>query len=185
MNHEPDDLDEKIHQFSREFDETQSSFSGHPSQCSREVEKDESGVLLTSGSTSEDSFYFQTFPRDFNIFREVNLDVSKIPNDKVRSTTSQFLNTFQRIFKHNRKRIETSGYLPPLKIRWIDDESVLIEWIFKDFRIGFSIELVVSESSWYLVSNDNLGEVSAGGDLNLPDVDWLLSKLLSFVLSNV
>jgi hypothetical protein len=185
MNYEPDNLDKKKHQFSREFDETESSYSGYPSKCISEVEKYESGGLLTSGSTGEDSFYFQTFPCDFNIFREVNLDVFNIPNDKVRRTTSQFLNTFQRIFILNRTRIEASGYLPPLKIRCIDDESVLIEWIFKDFRIGFSIELVVSESSWYLVSNDNLGEVSAGGDLNLPDVDSLLSKLLSFVLSNV
>lgn len=46
-----------------------------------------------------------------------------------------------------------------------DDGSILVEWIDHDFRVGFSIERILSESSWYVVSNSTLGNISECGYL--------------------
>lgn len=53
--------------------------------------------------------------------------------------------------------------LPYLRASEAEDGSMLIEWIFDDFRIGFSIEPTSDKSSWYVVSNSRLGEISACG----------------------
>jgi hypothetical protein len=66
--------------------------------------------------------------------------------------------------------------LPPLRTFRPEDGSVLMEWIFPDFRIGFSIDPVEEDSSWYLVSNSKLGNIMRDGYLS--DVD--IPKLVKF-----
>ena len=61
---------------------------------------------------------------------------------------------------------------------------MLIEWIFENFRVGFTIEKNSEESGWYLVSGKNLGQINAYGNLNKADDEKLLSWLLVFVISN-
>ena len=49
--------------------------------------------------------------------------------------------------------------IPPLYAGITEENSVLIEWIFPDFRVGFNIEADPSESAVYIVSEkkfDNL-----------------------------
>jgi len=74
------------------------------------------------------------------------------------------------------------GYLPQLHAFNVDDGSVLIEWIFDDFRIGFSIESEPKESSWYLVSNTNSGEMAASGYISRVDIKTLALWLINFVI---
>ncbi len=102
----------------------------------------------------------------------------------VRKATTALISAFQRIIMNNRIQIESAGHLSPLKLRTMEDESVLIEWIFPDFRIGFAIEPVEKESSWYLVSNKKMNEVSASGLLDLQQIDSLIIDLLAFAMSN-
>ncbi len=75
-------------------------------------------------------------------------------------------------------------YLPPLQAFNVDDGSVLIEWIFSNFRIGFNIEPNSEDSGWYLVSNENLGEISASGYTSSIDITLIVFWLLNFALSN-
>jgi len=74
------------------------------------------------------------------------------------------------------------GYLPQLHAFNVDDGAILIEWIFDDFRIGFSIESEPKESSWYLVSNANSGEIAASGYISRIDIKTLALWLINFVL---
>jgi len=76
------------------------------------------------------------------------------------------------------------SYLPRPQAFSSEDESILIEWIFSNFRIGFSIEPNSKDSSWYLVTKKELGEISASGLISEKDVDVkiLVLWLLSFVL---
>ena len=73
---------------------------------------------------------------------------------------------------------------PPLHALNVDDGSILIEWIFADFRIGFSVEPEPEESGWYLVSNGNLGRIGASGYTSNVNVKALVLWLVSFALSN-
>jgi hypothetical protein len=72
-------------------------------------------------------------------------------------------------------------YLPSLQLFNVDDGSILIEWIFGNFRVGFSIEPDLEESSWYLVSKKDMGGINASGYLSNIDRKSLFLWLLYFV----
>ena len=78
------------------------------------------------------------------------------------------------------------GHLPRLHAFDVEDGSLLIEWIFDDFRIGFGVEPIPSESSWYLVSNARLGDINLAGDTpkNELETQDLMLRLVNFVVSN-
>ena len=78
------------------------------------------------------------------------------------------------------------GHLPHLHAFDVQDGSILIEWIFDDFRLGFSIEPVPTESSWYLVSNAKLGYIGTSGDISQDESETqnLMLELLTFVISH-
>jgi hypothetical protein len=76
------------------------------------------------------------------------------------------------------------GHLPPLHAFNVDDGSILIEWIFKDFRVGFNMEEKPEESGWYLVTTKNLGEISACGSISNVEINKILLWLLNFVITN-
>jgi hypothetical protein len=40
-----------------------------------------------------------------------------------------------------------------IECTWCDDESLLVEWMLRDRRIGFSFEKDESRSSWFIASN--------------------------------
>ena len=76
------------------------------------------------------------------------------------------------------------SYLPPLRAFNVDDGSILLEWTFDGFRIGFSAEPNPHDSGWYLVSSKDLGEISAFGHTSTIDAEKLVMWLLSFALLN-
>jgi hypothetical protein len=73
------------------------------------------------------------------------------------------------------------SYLPTLSAFKVDDGSLLIEWIFDHFRVGFSFEIEIDESSWYIVSDSTLGSISAGGYLRGINDNRLLPWVISLV----
>ncbi|MCH7731098.1 MAG: hypothetical protein IIA61_01910 [Candidatus Marinimicrobia bacterium] len=75
-------------------------------------------------------------------------------------------------------------FFPDLEAHTVDDGSILLEWIFQDYRIGFSIETDQKGSSWYLITNKSLGEISASGFLLDNDLDKLILWLLNFIISH-
>jgi hypothetical protein len=71
--------------------------------------------------------------------------------------------------------------LPFVRAIEADDRSLLIEWIFFHFRIGFSIEPDNAESSWYLVSDSSTGSIQAAGYLRDSNLEQLISWLVNYV----
>ena len=60
------------------------------------------------------------------------------------------------------------------------EDGILLEWVFEEYRIGFSIETVDSESGWYLVTKKCLGEINASGYLTDEDtVLWLMNFIMA------
>ena len=58
-----------------------------------------------------------------------------------------------------------------------DDNSLWIEWIFKNYRYGFIIEENTDESSFYFVSNKEYDNLSISGMLN----DNLIADLIKII----
>jgi len=144
----------------------------------------ENDSFVTAASPVDTTDYIKMLPNEFNILRNADIAKDGIRNNSVIKHVEIFLSVFQRVLLNNRNMIDDSVYLPPLKFKWIDGESILIEWVFKDFRIGFTIESNINESGWYLVSNENLGEFSVSDNLYISDLESLLVNLLRFVLGH-
>ena len=76
------------------------------------------------------------------------------------------------------------SHLPQLRGYAVDDGSILFEWIFSDFRLGFNIELDSRDSSWFLITNRKFGEITASGYLSGIEMKDLILWLLNFILVN-
>jgi hypothetical protein len=60
----------------------------------------------------------------------------------------------------------------------------MLEWIFQQFRIGFSLEQEEEESSWFLVSTADYGGVQVSGVLEKVEIDPVMAWLVAFVTNN-
>ena len=76
------------------------------------------------------------------------------------------------------------NYIPRLQAHRAEDGSVLFEWVFPYYRIGFTIEPNPQESGWFLVSNRNLGSINASGFITGIDLDRLVLWLLEFIVAH-
>ncbi len=74
--------------------------------------------------------------------------------------------------------------LPPLVGTKLDDGSLLIEWFFLNYRVGFVIEEDPPKSIWYLVSKSASLDSNSSGSLINIDKKALLTKLISYVAVN-
>ena len=83
------------------------------------------------------------------------------------------------LFTH---KILDLGYLPRVRGFSVDDGSLLLEWVFGGFRVGFSVERDLSESSWHLVSDSNLGDIAASGFISQERISSTIVWLLTFVV---
>lgn len=141
-------------------------------------------ISATPFPTDKDSDYFRNLPSNLNILADASDKIHKIANAEMQKDVVTFLLSLQNILLTSHFALDSIGSLPPLRININEDGSVLIEWIFRDFRVAFSIETDRSESNWYLVSNQNLNQVDGSGLLSLKDNDEVLTSLIAFVLSN-
>lgn len=128
--------------------------------------------------------YFSSLPIDVILIENPEINLATNKSKIVQHYLGVFLSSFERILVNTRILYKLSNNFPPIIIKWIADNSLLIEWNYNDFRIGFSIEPNIKESGWYLVSNENLGEYSESGVLDFNRIDTILSKLLIFAISN-
>ena len=85
--------------------------------------------------------------------------------------------------ERKRREVNDMPPLPPLHAHIDKDGSVLIEWIFPDFRVGFNIEPDPEDSGWHLVSNKKVGEITASGQLT--NTGEIVAALLDFILPNI
>lgn len=118
--------------------------------------------------------------RDINIIEYALLSIDQSKPESMVSTAFQILLSIQSTVDSFRQSGVGPDHLPQVRAYAPDDDSISIEWNFDNFRIGFNIEEVASENSWYLISN-NLGEVSASGYIRPGDIESIILWLLSFI----
>jgi len=127
---------------------------------------------------------FLPIPIEYSLIRSALNIIRRIENQDIVREAKRLLLVIQETITTFHYCKFDLGYLPQLKAFQVDDGSILIEWIFDDFRIGFSIEPNLKDSSWYLVSNANLGEISASGYISRIDIKSLVLWLINFVISH-
>lgn len=137
----------------------------------------------SSGYEAQDD-YQKILPDKINVFRKLSLTLLEKVDPRLRQNIIVFLQIFAETIIDNRNSLKTVGTLPSLIINLLEDGSVLVEWGFKDFKIGFSFELNDEESSWYIVTNEKFQDANASGRLIYNSCKELLLSLLRFVASN-
>ena len=105
-------------------------------------------------------------------------------NQNIVSNSKKLLLTIQKtvsIFQLYKFEI---GNLPKLHAFIEEDGSLLIEWTFGQFRIGFNFDNENSDSSWYFVSLENIGNINAYGslsDVNEKTIFWLINFAITHI----
>jgi len=123
-------------------------------------------------------------PDNLNIFKYYG-EIDKIKIENVKKQATYFLSQFQNMLFLIKDKISFSGSLPSLSFVISDNGSLLIEWVFKDFRMGFAFEENEKESSWYFASNEKFDYSHSSGSINGNTFYELLYNLLYFVFENV
>ncbi len=133
----------------------------------------------TSGSRLEDSFFAYIAHKDITApARDV---LRSLTNQRIVAEAEYILSLIQsELFK-----VKPLKILPPVRAFIGEDGSLLIEWIFKDYRIGFNLESEEKDWGWYLVSKPLSGGIVASGYLAGVDLRGLVAWLVNFVTSKL
>ena len=139
---------------------------------------------ITAGSPDPFSNYLMAFPSGVNVLQQSDVAQTEGRDARVAEDARRFVAEFQAVIQQYRHSLGNAHSFPPLRFDWLDDGSLLIEWIFRDFRAGFALEVDQSQSSWYLVSNRNLGEQNISGLLEMKVLFPLLAAVVDYAASN-
>jgi hypothetical protein len=156
----------------------------YDSRQSQDIEELKSELFSTSSGNTTQQNYQTKLPDRLNIIRSLNLSVLDNCESTLKNTVIDFVQSFQYLIIYNINNLNASGQLPSLILNILEDGSALLEWGFKDFKIGFSFESKIDESSWYLVANEKFQDASVNGKLDFGKLDLFLSKILFFVANN-
>ena len=136
--------------------------------------------LTTSIEEQADTFRLRG---ESNLTRQARDTISQIQNPNVAEQLDKLLSIIDKIFYVAQQGKIDLSYIPSLNAHVDEDGSVLVEWIFPDFRTGFNIEPNPDDSGWHLVSNKALNEYTASGQL--ADMNEIILFLLKFIFSNI
>ncbi|MGD1007432.1 MAG: hypothetical protein ABR980_09410 [Ignavibacteriaceae bacterium] len=182
MNQEYEMLNNRL--YFKDKDVVSTEFNTCSSENLEQNSRTENKIKTSNGIESTDKLWFIS-PSNVDVFQQYT-NLNEINNTSVKKQVESFLNRFQSILSYNKGYLTDLGKLPPLKIvPNVHDESVLVEWIFKNFRIGFSFEKNESDSSWYIVAQNEINTSNSFGKINNEKIDGLLNSFLIFVIGNV
>lgn len=137
--------------------------------------------LTTSIEGQADTFRLRG---ESNPTRQARDIVSQIQNPNVAEQLDKLLSLIDIIFYYvAQQRGVDLSCIPPLHAHVDEDGSVLLEWIFPDFRIGFNIEPNPDDSGYHMVSNKKLGERTESGQL--ANMGEIITFLLKFIFTNI
>lgn len=135
----------------------------------------------TWGSSSFQRFFIPR--KESDIISNALLSVDQLKSELMVSTAINILLSIQSTANAFRESKACPDILPQVRTVAPDDGSILIEWIFDNFRINFNIEEDYRQSSWHLISN-NMGDVSASGYIQLEDIETINIWLFGFIILN-
>lgn len=127
--------------------------------------------------------YIDTLPMNLDVFSKVEAHIGEIDDQAIQKVIIQFVTRFNYVLKDLADSRVVYNALPPLSLD-IDEDTAFLEWIFKDFRIGFSLHKNEDQSTWFLITNRNLEEITVFGDLYKDDKFSTIKRVLKYVLEN-
>ena len=112
----------------------------------------------------------------------VTEQLSTETNIEVAKRSSNFVLVIQKILTVFAYQGIDLSKLPKWYASHLDDGAIAIEWIFKNFRLSFTIEADDKDSAWYLTSTKQYGDINASGYLSVANPYMFIKGLMTFVL---
>lgn len=135
-------------------------------------------------NVSHSDSYHENLPSNINIFSHIEGEIPKVKNEKVKKNTILFIKKLKEIlFLQKDDLIVNDIDLKPISLGENEDGSVIIEWLFKEYRVGFLIGQDFIKSSWYVVSIMENNENYNSGLLSSIDLTEFFNKILKNVTS--
>jgi len=113
--------------------------------------------------------------------------LARMQNRSVAEQAGRILAIIRAMVLRVQEDPEKPTAIPPVSAHLSEDGSVLLEWIFPDFRIGFNIEPNPADSGWHLVSNKRLGESAVSQPLpkDLARMSETIAMLIEFIVASI
>ena len=142
--------------------------------------------LPTQTSTlSNNYFYMQKLPTNIDVLSKVYTSINSLSDKSVKNYSINLLNLIYLSLSKANDSGNITNYLSRLYFSEQEDKSALIEWNFENFRIGFSVEPNVEESSYYFVSQDReLGRFTTDTRRINNNAEMIVDALVNYVLGN-
>ena len=124
--------------------------------------------------------YVNLLSKNIDVLKKVFIKVNAIENTNLRRNVVEFVSCFVLLL--NQKE-EITNHLTPLNIT-TEEDSVFLEWVFRDFRVGFTIMEEENDSMWFFISNKNLREKAYSENLPRSEYQSVIGSVLRCVLEN-
>jgi hypothetical protein len=109
----------------------------------------------------------------------------QLQDESVRTQTIKLLDDIDTYLNDVISVAEISNRLPQIHLTEQEDNSVLIEWNFENFRIGFSIESQPSKSFYFIIREDNTSGLFKSETRYLDNTyDKILANIIKFVIKH-
>lgn len=130
---------------------------------------------------------FLSLPEKSSLVASAWQSTKGMTNQKIARKARKLLSVFHQMICDFQLCGFDLGSLSSFSAVELPDGSALVEWIFNGFRIGFTIELNMLDSGWYLIAKEDSSFTNAYGNLRNIDSDQFKKKalwLLNFALSH-
>lgn len=106
-------------------------------------------------------------------------ELDSISNEEIKNKSSELL-SYISLDAHQYTVENTIQQKSEVLLDVRSENEAVIEWIFKNFRIGFTVNTDPVESGWFLASKGNLGNITGEGHLPDTNIHLLVSWLSYF-----
>lgn len=138
--------------------------------------------VLDYSLTNSDS-YDIVLPQNMNIFNSAYTAIEHIDDPSLKAITRKLVNLMKKHLLADRDLFNSK--LTELHVSESNEASALVEWNFEKFRIGFSLDIEESDSSYYIVqTDDNHGGIYSESFLMKKNYDEVVEKIMYFIKRN-
>lgn len=128
------------------------------------------------------NYYTMAMYSNINVVEDILPKISVLKDNSVQSQT---LNLTKSIIKNLCFYADAQVRLPKISLTEQSDNSVLIEWNFENFRIGFSLEPDENETSLYIIEKDDGTNYLKTETRKIgSDIEAVVKQIISFVVRN-
>jgi hypothetical protein len=144
------------------------------------MKKDKSTYAVASHS-----IYQAALPTNINVIAKAVELIPSIKNSVVQKQTIKVLSVLNSSLLEAAGDTDIANRLPMMHLVEREDQSILLEWNFESFRIGFAIETQPEDSNYFIISEDkDAGSFSAETYRFRNNYEEIIKKIAYYTIRN-